>query len=93
MDSQGTTMSIVEIGDDGALHVPASFLTGAQPRTKHKLDVYGDTIILRRADTEMPLWEIADPVERAEAFRRWANQPRPPAPDIALEYLGREYIY
>ena len=86
-------MSIVEISDDGALHLPADLLTGAKPHTKYKLDVYGDTILLRPADAEQPLWEIRDPIERAEAFRRWANEPRPPAPDIPLEFFDREYVY
>ncbi len=86
-------MSIIEIGDDGALHLPASMLTGTKPHAKYELDLHGDTIVLRPADSERPLWEIADPAERAETFRRWANQPRPPAPDIPLEYLDREHIY
>lgn len=86
-------MSIVEISDDGALHVPAELLVGAKPHAKYELEVRGDQIVLRPTDAEKPLWEIADPAERAEAFRRWANQPRPPAPDIPLEYLDREYIY
>ena len=86
-------MSIVEVSDDGALHVPAQLLTGAKPHTKYELDVHGETIVLRPVDTEKPLWEILDPVQRAEAFRRWTNEPRPPAPDIPLEFLDREHIY
>jgi hypothetical protein len=93
MENAETKMSIIEVGDDGSLRVPGELLAGAKPHTKYALDVSGDAIVLRPAESDKPLWEIADPLERAEVFRRWANQPRPPAPDIPLEYLDREYIY
>ena len=86
-------MSIVEIGDDGVLHVPADLLTGAKPHTKYVLDVCGNLIVLRPADDPEPIWKNPDPVQRAESFIRWAETPRPPAPDIPLEFLDREHIY
>ncbi len=86
-------MSIVEISDDGALHVPAELLAGAKPHAKYELDVCGDTIVLRPAVPEEPHCKYPNPAERAEAFLRWANEPRPPAPDIPLEFLDREHIY
>jgi hypothetical protein len=86
-------MSIVEIGDDGALHVPAEFLTAAKPHAKFVLDVYGDLIVLRPADGPEPSWKNPDPVKRAEDFLKYADLPRPPAPDIPLEFLDREYLY
>ncbi len=86
-------MSIVESGDDGALHVPAELLTVAKPHTKYVLDVYDDLIVLRPTDGTGPLWRNMDPAQRAEEFKRWADTPRPPAPDIPLEFLDREHIY
>ena len=84
-------MSIVEISDDGALHVPAQLLGGVKPPTKYEMDVRGDTIVLRLAEMETSLWEKRDPAERAGAIMRWANEPRPPAPDIPIEFLGRDF--
>ncbi len=86
-------MSIVEIGDDGALHVSADLLAGAKPHAKYVLDVFGDLIVLRPAEELEPIWKNPDPVQRAEAFRRYAELPRPPAPDIPLEFLDREHLY
>jgi hypothetical protein len=86
-------MSIVEIGDDGALHVPADLLAGARPHAKFVLDVKGELIVLRPAESIEPIWENPDPTQRAEEFRRYAELPRPSAPDIPLEYLDREHLY
>ncbi len=86
-------MSIVETGDDGALHLPAELLTAATPHTKYVLDVYDDLIVLRPADGPEPMWKNPDPAKRAEEFLKYADLPRPPAPDIPLEFLDREYLY
>ena len=86
-------MSIIEHGDEGALHVPADSLPTEKPRIEYVLDVYGDLIVLRPADDPEPIWKNPDPAKRVESFLEWANMPRPPAPDIPLEFFDREYLY
>ena len=86
-------MSIVEVGDDGALHVPAAFLLGTKPHAKFALDVCGDLIVLRPVDAKEPLWKTLSPEQRAAEFLEFAEMPRPPAPDIPIEFLDREHIY
>ena len=41
-------MSIVEHGDEGALHVPADSLTTEKPHIEYVLDVYGGLAVLLR---------------------------------------------
>jgi hypothetical protein len=86
-------MSTVEIGDGGTLHVPADSLPAEKPRAEYVLDVYGDVTVLRPADDLEPIWKNPDPAKRVESFLRWAETPRPPSPDIPLEFLDREHIY
>jgi hypothetical protein len=93
MEARSPDMSIVELSDDGALHVPAELLVSAKPHTKYQLDVYGDVIVLRPAGKDEPIWMNPDPEKRLKAFREYAESPRPPAPDIPLEFLDREHIY
>jgi len=86
-------MSILEIGDDGVLHVPADLLAGAKPHAKYVLDVFGELIVLRPLEQSDLVWKNPDPAQRAEAFRRYAELPRPPAPDVPIEFFDREYLY
>jgi hypothetical protein len=86
-------MAILEVGDDGVLHVPASLLGGAKPHTQFQLDTVGDMAVLRPASEREPYWKRATPAERAETFLRWAAAPRPPAPDLPPEAFRREQIY
>ncbi len=86
-------MSVVEHGDEGALHVPADSLPTEEPRIEYVLDDYNGLTVLRPADNPEPIWKNPDPAKRAESFRRFAALPRPPAPDIPLEFLDREHIY
>jgi hypothetical protein len=86
-------MSIAETGDDGALHVPADSLPTEKPRIEYVLDDHGGLTVLRPADDPEPIWKNPDVAKRVESFLRWAETPRPPAPDIPLEFLDREYVY
>ncbi len=85
-------MTILEVSDDGVLHVPGELLPGARPRAQFELDVLGEIVVLRPAGTERPFWRQANPVERAEAFQQWAGTSLP-APDLPAEALRREGIY
>jgi hypothetical protein len=86
-------MSIVESGDEGALHVPADSLPKEKTRIEYVLDVCGGLTVLRLADDPEPNWKNPDPAKRAEEFLKYADLPRPPAPDIPLEFLDREHLY
>ena len=67
--------------------MPAELLTAAKPHTKFVLDVSADLIVLRPADEPEPMWMNPDPAKRAEEFLKYADLPRPPAPDIPLNSL------
>jgi hypothetical protein len=86
-------MPILEVSDDGVLHVPGEFLAGAQPHAQFELDVLGEAVVLRPAGKERPFWRQATPGERAEAFERWASTSLPEAPDLPAEALRREGLY
>jgi hypothetical protein len=90
---KGTIMSIVEIGDDGGLYLPAQPPAEEKPHSEFVLDVHNGLIVLRPADDPEPIWKNPNPAKRVESFLRWAETPRPPAPDIPLEFLDREHIY
>jgi hypothetical protein len=86
-------MAVLEVGDDGVLHVPSQLLPGAQAHSRFEVDTVGNVTVLRPAGAARPFWRQSTPAERAEAFRRWVETPRPSAPDLAPEYLRREGIY
>jgi hypothetical protein len=71
-------MPILEVGEDGVLHVPGELLAGAP---------------LRPAGAVRPFWRQATPAERAEAFGQWASTSQPDAPDLPDECLRREGLY
>jgi hypothetical protein len=84
---------MLEVGDDGALHVPGELLAGAQPHAQFELDVLGEVMLLRPAGAARPFWQQATPAERAEAFERWAATSPPDTPDLPAESLRREGLY
>jgi hypothetical protein len=86
-------MAILEVSEDGTLHVPAEFLAGAQPHSQYELDVSGKVVTLRPAAEERPFWETATIEERIEAFKRWAESAPPDTPDVPSEALRREAMY
>lgn len=86
-------MPILEVGEDGVLHVPAELLAGAQPHTQFELDVLGNIVMLRPASAERPFWQQATADQRAEAFEQWARTSLPDTPDLPAESLRREGLY
>jgi hypothetical protein len=86
-------MPILEVSDDGVLHVPGELLAGAQPHAQFELDVLGEVVVLRPAGAERPFWRQATPGQRAEAFEQWASTSLPDAPDLPAESLRREGLY
>jgi hypothetical protein len=83
------TMSIAEISESGTSTARAE----GEPSLTYVLDVCDDLTVLRLVEAGEPAWKNPDPAKRAEAILRWANDPRPPAPDIPIEFLSREYLY
>jgi hypothetical protein len=86
-------MTILEVSDDGMLHVPGEFLTGAHPHAQFELDILGEVTLLRPAGASRPFWQLATPIERAEAFEKWAIASPPDTPDVPAESLRREGLY
>jgi hypothetical protein len=86
-------VATLETNDDGGLRLPPELIGKVGPHTKFELEVLGDILLLRRADRDRPFWQQATSQQRAEAFQRWADAPRPPAPDLTDESLRRENLY
>jgi hypothetical protein len=86
-------VTMLETNDDGGLRLPPELIGGVRPHAKFELEVLGDMLLLRPADRERPFWRQATSQQRTEAFRRWAEAPRPPAPDLTDESLRRENLY
>lgn len=85
-------MPILEVGDDGMLHVPAEFLAGAQPHAQFEIERMGPVTLLRPASSTAAA-RASTPAERAAAFQAWVDSFHPPAPDLPAESLRRESIY
>ncbi len=92
-DFRSLIVATLETNDDGGLHLPPELIGGARPHAKFELEVLGDILLLRPADRDRPFWRQATAQQRAEAFQRWAEAPRPPAPDLTDESLRRENLY
>ncbi len=84
---------MLETNDEGALYVPPDLIGGVRPHARFELEVLDNVLILRPADKDRPFWQTATSQQRAEAFRRWVDSPRPPAPDLTDESLRRENLY
>ena len=87
------SVTVLELGDDGVLHVPGDMLAGAGPHSRFEVDNVGNVTVLRPAGTTRPFWRQANPAQRAEVFRLWADAPRPSGPDLPPDSLRRESIY
>jgi hypothetical protein len=83
---------VLEVDEQGSLRLGPAELGDVEPHVRYILEVVGETLILR-PDKASPFGETSTPAERAEAIRRWANLPRPPAPALSDEALRRENIY
>ena len=86
-------MPILEVGDDGVLHVPGEFLADARPHARFELDILGEAVLLRPVGAVRPFWQQATPAERADAFEQWAVMLPPETPDLPAESLRREGLY
>ncbi len=85
--------TFLEVSEDGMLHVPSEMLSGARPHSRFEVDSVGNVTVLRPAGAARPFWRQTTPAERAAAFERWAQSPRPSAPDLPADVLRREGMY
>ena len=83
---------IVELDDQGAIHLPEDFRAAVPPHARFALEIHGATLILHPVG-EPPRATSPSPADRAAALRHWAALDRPPAPALPDAALGREQIY
>lgn len=83
---------IVEIHEDGTLHLPAEVLEAIKPNTRFLIEVDREKLILHPELKPQPFWATATPAERAKRFREW-SQSHQDGPNLPDEALRRENIY
>jgi hypothetical protein len=74
-------MPILELSDDGMLHVPGKMLPAAEPHDLFEVERVGNVTLVRPAGPGRPSAR-----EAVAAFERWLALPRPDAPDIPGEH-------
>jgi hypothetical protein len=86
------TSRIVEVSEEGDLHLPADVLEHVRPHTRYEVSLHGDAIVLKPVDSPIPFWATASPRERAEDLARWAAG-HTDGPGLPDEALRREHLY
>jgi len=86
-------MAILEVSDDGMLRVPGEMLPGGRPHSQFELEQVGNVVLLRPADAAGAARSQEAAADRAQAFQRWLESPRPAAPDLPEACLRRESLY
>jgi hypothetical protein len=83
---------IVQISEDGTLHLPTEILELIKPNTRFVLEVSNQTLILHPENKPQPLWATATPEERAEHFLEWARSHKG-GPNLPDEAMHRDSMY
>jgi hypothetical protein len=83
---------VVEVNEEGALHLPSDVIEHSPPRTRYAVTVRGNAIVLEPVETPAPLWVTASPKERADDLIRWATG-HEGGPGLSDEALRREHLY
>ena len=84
---------ILEINQQGVLQIPSEILPDSQPHTRYRVEVQGETLILR-PEQNHPFWQTATPEQRVARFREWITQTeRPASPALSDEDVSRKTIY
>lgn len=80
------TSRIVEVNEEGDLHLSSDVLEHVRPHTRYEVSVRDDAIVLTPVDAPIPFWATASPRERADDLMRWAagHTDGPGLPDEAL---------
>jgi hypothetical protein len=86
------TDRVIEVSDEGTLHLAPDVLGNAPPRTRYVVNVRGDTIVLRQVTGRTPFWATASSQERADDLVEWASR-HEDGPGLPDEALRREYLY
>jgi hypothetical protein len=85
-------MPILEVSEDGSLHIPNEMLGGVGPHAQVEVEHIGDITLLRPTEVRLPPVGNSS-AAKADALRSWAELPRPNAPDLPAQALRREYLY
>jgi hypothetical protein len=86
------TSRIVEVNEEGDLHLSSDVLEHVRPHTRYQVNKRGDAIVLEPIDAPSPFWATASPQERAEDLMRWAES-HTDGPGLPDEALRREHLY
>ncbi len=84
--------TIIEVDENGTLHLPASLLPEAGPHARYRIEVDEKHLVLSREDISQPLWKTATPDEWAAGFLEWADSHTPGA-GLSDEAVSRDSIY
>ncbi|BAY49748.1 hypothetical protein SAMD00079811_73770 [Scytonema sp. HK-05] len=83
---------IVEINEDGVLHLPSKILEAIKPNTRFVVEVNNGRLILHPQSNPQPFWVTATSEERAEGLMQWVLSHKE-GPNLPDEALRRENIY
>ena len=84
---------VVEVSDEGELHLSSAMVRLLQPRARFVVEVQGENVVLSPERPDVPaFWKTARPQERVDAFRRWVGRHRD-GPNLPAESLRRENMY
>ena len=83
---------IVEVSDEGTIHLPSDVLEQVKPHTRFAVEVHNGIVVLHSTDTEKPFWATATPKERAEDLRQWVANHKG-GPGLSDEAVSRESMY
>lgn len=83
---------IVEVNEEGELHLPAEVLKQVTPHKRFVVEVSDGTLTLRPETKEQPFWATATPEEWVKEFRQWVASHKD-SPNLPLEALSRDSIY
>lgn len=83
---------IIEADEQGALHIPASCLSGVKPGTRYQIEQRDQQIIIIPENQPEPFWKTASPEERVKAFQEWVEECKTPA-GLSDYAVSRDSIY
>jgi len=93
MQAGGTHMSqVVELTDDGTIHLPTEVLEQVKPHRRFVVRVVNGGLVLHPEDKKLPFWATATPEEWVKDFRQWVASHKD-GPGLSDEAVSRESMY
>jgi hypothetical protein len=83
---------IVELDENGELHLPPTMLPGATPHARYQVEVRERQVVISPENGGEFFWQKANPRERAADILQWAASHRH-GPGLPDEAVNRENIY